>query len=88
MVIYFVFNTYKKAEQPIARFSSLFLGAIVVSLVGLNEVVSDMFFANLGCLYGYNYGDLLTKLLYVLIGFSFGAMIVPLTRRIKALLVN
>ena len=31
LIIYFVFNTYKKAEQPIARFSSLFLGAIVIS---------------------------------------------------------
>ena len=86
LIIYFVFNTYKKAEQPIARFSSLFLGAIVISLVGLNEVVSDMFYYNLGCLNGYGYGEFLPKLLYVIIGSSLGAMIVPLTRRLKALL--
>lgn len=86
LVVYFAFNTYKKAEQPIARFVSLFIAGVVVSIVGLDELVSDMFYFNMGCLSGYHYGDLITKLGYVLIGNSLGALIIPCLRKLKGLL--
>ena len=86
IVIYLVFNTYKKAEQPIARFLSLFIGAFVLCFVGLDELVSDMFYFNLACLSNYSYGTLFSNLVYVLIGNSLGAMIIPLLRKLKGVL--
>ena len=86
IVIYLAFNTYKKAEQPIARFLSLFIGAFVISLLGFDELVSVMFYFNMACFYDYNYGELFAKLMYILIGNSFGAMIIPLLRKVKGVL--
>ena len=86
IVIYLVFNTYKKAEQPIARFLSLFIGAFVLCVVGLDELVSDMFYFNLACLSNYSYVTLFSNLVYVLIGNSLGAMIIPLLRKLKGVL--
>lgn len=86
LIIYLTFNTYKKAEQPIARFLSLFIGAFVISLLGFDELVSDMFYFNMACFYDYNYGELFAKLMYVLVGNSLGAMIIPLLRKLKGVL--
>ncbi len=86
LIVYLSFNTYKKAEQPIARFLSLFIGAMVISFIGFDELVSDMFYFNMSCFYGYNYGQLFAKLMYVMVGSSFGAMIIPLCRKLKGVL--
>lgn len=83
IIIYFVFNTYKKAEQPIARFLSLFIGGAVICIVGLDELVTNMFYSNLYCLVEGNYGDLALKLLYVLIGNTLGTIMIPLVRKLR-----
>lgn len=85
-ILYFVVNTYKKAEQPIARFASVFIGALAVFSLGLDELVSSMFAYDLACLSGYAYGDLMSKLVYVWIGNTLGAMIVPAFRKWKGML--
>lgn len=86
IVIYFVFNTYKKAEQPIARFSSLLLGAIVIYFLGFNEIVSELFYCNLGALNGCSYGSLMSKIIFVFTGNTLGALFIPLLRKLKSVL--
>ena len=83
IVIYFTFNTYKKAEQPIARFSAILLGSVIIYGLGFNEVVSELFYCNIGVLYGYEYKLLMTNIIYVLIGNSLGALFVPVLRKLK-----
>ena len=86
IIIYLAYNTYKKAEQPIARFSSIFLGAIFISTLGLNELVSDLFIINLAALSNYDYGHLFVGVIYVLVGNTLGSIIIPLFRKMKGYL--
>lgn len=85
-ILYFVVNTYKKAEQPIARFASVFIGTLAIFFLGLDELISSMFAYDLACLSGYAYGDLLSKAVYIWLGNTLGAMIVPALRKLKGLL--
>ena len=86
LIMYITYNTYKKAEQPIARFMSLFLGAFFITFLGLDEFVSDMFMFNTGILVGYEGGFLITHLVYVFIGNTLGALIIPALRKLKGVL--
>lgn len=86
IILYLSYNTYKKAEQPIARFLSIFITAILISVLGLFELTSDLFVNEILCLNFGNYGHLFLTNFYVLVGNSIGAMIIPLFRKLKGVL--
>ena len=86
IIVYLSYNTYKKAEQPIARFLSIFLGAFLISFLSLDEFVTSMFFFDLGALEGYDMGHLTTNLVYIFIGNSLGALLIPALRKLKGVL--
>lgn len=89
LLIYLGYNTYKKAEQPIARFASLFVMAFIVAYVGLDEIISDLFYFNLSLfnnIEGVSFSSLLTRLVFVFLGNTLGAMIIPSLRKLKGLL--
>ena len=80
LLIYFGVNTYKKAEQPIARFLIIIL---CVTCATYFSMAHFCFFTFMATASKFN-GDIWGKVFTVLIGNSLGLIIVPLLRKLKS----
>ncbi len=80
VLVYFGINTYKKAEQPIARFLVLILCVTASVYFGLCQISYDAFFFSAA---GVN-GNLWSKFFTILIGNTLGLLLIPLLRKLRS----
>lgn len=80
IIVYFGVNTYKKAEQPIAKFLSLFLCSSLVLFIGNSLFTYSTFFA-----FAYNNlsWELVGKLFTALFGNVLGGLTIPLLIKLR-----
>lgn len=79
ILLYFGINTYKKAEQPIARFLVLIVCCIATSCFAISNLYYMAFIA-----FAKNFnGNLWSKFFTVLIGNTLGLLSVPLLRKLR-----
>lgn len=83
IIVYFGVNTYKKAEQPIARFLVLLLCGVLAFYVGNSMFSYSTFFLYAGKVDGVTFATLTSKLSTILIGNAFGAIAVPLLIKVR-----
>lgn len=81
IVAYFGYNTYKKAEQPIAKFLTLILCVGAIYICGLKEGITDMFIYSVYKLFD---GALALKIFYIILGNTFGALLIPLLNKLRS----
>lgn len=81
ILIYFGYNTYKKSEQPIAKFFVLTICLCAVYLTPLKAGITDMFIYSL---YGMFDGNLTLKVFYIILGNSLGALLIPLLNKLRS----
>lgn len=81
IIAYFGFNTYKKAEQPIAKFLTLFLCIGAIYICGLKEGITDMFIYSLFKLFD---GSLSLKVFYIILGNTLGTLFIPLLNKLRS----
>ena len=79
MLIFFAVNTYKKAEQPIAKFVMTFLCIALFIYCNFEHCVADMCYFNL---YAFthnftNYGQYMICLLFITLGNVLGGIFIP-----------
>lgn len=79
--IYFAVNSYKKAEQPIARFLLVIIPIMVFVVCGFEHCVADMFYFSLIKPFS---GETLSRLLTVTVGNTLGGLIVPALRLLRS----
>lgn len=90
VMCYLTINTYKKAEQPIAKYLLVFMSVSLFVFVGLEHAVMDMALINLYALTNKfaNYGTLIIKLIDVSFGNFIGCLFIPtvvfLRRKIRS----
>lgn len=83
LLIYLAINTYKKAEQPIARFGAVILASIIIYVIGCGELTIDMFYVS--CYKPFD-GVLSLKLVYIAIGNIAGALLIPALNKLRSLM--
>lgn len=83
---YLMYNTYKKADQVLARYLVVFIGGTILILANLYEFSSSLYFLSLRSFINGGYGADTTKLLFILLGNFAGGIIIPLLRKVKGLL--
>lgn len=76
IIIYFGINTYKKAEQPIARFLSLFICGALVTYLGNIIVPFQMFYLGAFLFKG----NLVGKFFTIVLANILGELLIPLLR--------
>jgi formate/nitrite transporter FocA (FNT family) len=81
ILIYFAYNTYKKAEQPIARFLTLIVIGTVIVIANLEHGMFDMFMYSL---YKPFDGGLTVKVIYMIMANCLGTIIVPLLNKLRS----
>lgn len=80
LLIYFIFNTYKKAEQPIARFAIIFVGAAVMMMAGFKEVTFEAFYHSIVEPFS---GGTTSRIFLIAAGNLVGAIIIPSINLLK-----
>ncbi len=80
LLVYFGVNTYKKAEQPIARFLIIILCTMCAFYFNMSHFCFYTFMATAS---KFN-GDIWGKVFSVLIGNSLGLILIPLFRKMKS----
>ncbi|MDD6302866.1 MAG: formate/nitrite transporter family protein [Bacillales bacterium] len=83
IIIYLAVNTYKKAEQPIARFGSVILASCLISIIGLEETTIQVFLTSA---YSPFNGVLSLNLVYITLGNAIGAIIIPSLNKLRSLM--
>ncbi len=78
--IYFAVNSYKKAEQPIARFLLVIMGVMVFVVCGFEHCVADMFYFSLINPFS---GETIGRLLTITLGNTLGGLIIPTLRLLR-----
>lgn len=79
VIIYFGINTYKKAEQPIARFLVLFVCSALVTYLG--NFIFPFFSFYLG-MFNFNM-NIFAKFFTLILGNALGVLLIPLLRYVR-----
>ncbi len=79
IIIYFGINTYKKAEQPIARFLALFICGALVTYLGNIIVPFQMFYLGAFLFKG----NLVGKFFTIVLANILGELLIPLLRLLR-----
>lgn len=80
-IIYFGYNTYKKAEQPIARYLAIFLSIAVIAICDFELVSLNMFF--FGMVQPFS-SLTVSSLLIITAGNILGILIVPVVKLLRS----
>ena len=79
VLVYFAINTYKKAEQPLARFSILFICSALVTFLGNYIMPFQAYY-----LVAFNFNlDIFLRFLTSLLGNILGILLIPLLRLLR-----
>ena len=83
IIVYFGVNTYKKAEQPIARFLVLLLCGVLAYYVGNSIFSYNTFFYICSSQEGVRFAEVFGKLTATLCGNVLGGLIIPLLIKLR-----